>query len=492
MRTRSLQILGATMAVAFVAWVGIWKLGRIVPATPSPAGSTMRQTSSPARVTLRQIDGGRHYYASISPASSWMDEHILLGGWLEQPFTITDVKYDVSMGNNVYWNLAGNPEDTKDCGGVQPCRVDFNVIRDVGMHAVAPDVTGESGSETVAYQGSDEPDMQFGTGDSSWNRAAVGSRIYCDPPAARCGYSVARYFYTGNPSSKGTTGYPTGIKPVNQGFGKGVLFWEKSSEAEQFLRYSDTLSADSYWMTDPDLNLPSQGACALLAFDSPECGSYQGRGLSAGQRALPANYAYNVATLERLSRHSKPVLADIETGCPSIRGGCTNPVASTAAAWHALIAGARGIIWFQHNFRGPCEDFKTFYDGSDPSSGMFNCRQTSGVTLHDVVEGVSAFNHRVARLNSVLLSPFADNYVSVGSADVSVMAKRSSGGFYVFAAAGKPAMPPRVNTAVRFKVANNYTGPVAVVDEKRVLHAVDGVFTDKFANEDTVHIYRIG
>jgi hypothetical protein len=444
------------------------------------------------RVTLRQIDGGPHYYAHISPKSAWLDQHILLGAWLEQPLDAADVHYDVAMGNNIYWNLASNPLDTKDCGGVNPCRVNFNVIRAAGMHASAPDVTSESGSETVAYEGTDEPDMQFGPGASGWNPKGPYNESACIPSGSQCGYTVARYYYTGKPTAYGPTGYPSGRKPITQGYGKGVLFWENDNQAGTFLKYSDTLSADSYWMTDPDLDVPSQGGCALLPNSPTACGNHAGAGLTTAQRALPANYAYNVTRLDSLSDRSKPVTVDIEIGCPGSNGKCTYPAATKAAAWHALIAGARGIIWFQHNFSGRCVDFNTFYDGSNRSSPEYNCRQTPGVTLHDVVENVSSFNHEVASLNAVLLAPFAENYVSVGGADVSVMAKYSSGRFYVFAASGKPADPPANNQYVRFKLAGNYTGPITVIDEHRVLRAINGVFTDKFVNEDSVHIYKIG
>ena len=109
-----------------------------------------------------------------------------------------------------------------------------------------------------------------------------------------------------------------------------------------------------------------------------------------------------------------------------------------------------------------------------------------------MVQNITAINHEIASLNSVLLAPFAENYVSVGNADVSVMAKYSKGSFYIFAASGKPATPPPSNQSVTVKVAGNYTGKVTVVGEGRTLEAVNGVFTDKFVNEDSVHIYRIG
>lgn len=463
------------------------------PSAPSPSptsGTAPPSGGLPKGVVLRGIDGGSHYYAQISQGSAWMDQHMLLGAWEEQPLTGAEVHYDVAMGNNIYWNLAGNPHDTKDCGG--PCRVDYNVIRAAGMHVSAPDVTSESGSETVAYEGTDEPDMNFGPGWNGWNPKGSYDPSSCIPGGSQCGYTVAKFFYTGQPANDGSPGYPIGRKPITQGYGKGVLFWDTDAQAETFLKYDDTLSADSYWMTDPDLDVPSQGACALLPKNSKECGKGAGPGLTTAERALPANYAYDVSRLEALSGNSKPITVDVETGCPGSRYICTDPAAAKAAAWHAIIAGARGIIWFQHNFSGPCVDFNTFYDGSNPSSPMYNCRQTPSVALHDVVANVSAFNHEVASLNAVLLSPFAQNYVTAGEADVSVMAKYSGGTFYVFAASGKPASPPPSNQSVQFRLANNYTGPVTVIDEHRVLQAVNGVFTDTFADMDSVHIYKIG
>jgi hypothetical protein len=500
MRRRAVIAITACAAIAVAIMAAQSSLGRNKEGINSADSGKARVDSPslpflpgfPRGVTLRQIDGGPRYYANISPRSAWMDRHVLLGAWDEQPLNAADVKDDVKIGDNVYWNLAGDPLDTKDCGGVLPCRVNFDVIRAEGMHASAPDTTSKSGAETVAYEGGDEVDMKYGPGASGWNPHGPESTRGCIPSGSQCGYTVAQFYYSGNPAKYGATGYPARRQAVIQGYGKGVLFWESDSQAKPFMKYSDTLSADSYWMTDADLDVPSQGGCALLPQSATACGHYSGHGLTTAQRALPANYGYNVTRLEGLSGRSKPVTVDIETGCPTSDGECTTPAATQAAAWHALIAGARGIIWFQHNFSGPCVDFNTFYDGSKPTSPMYRCQQTPGVTLHDVVEGVSAFSHLVDTLNAVLLAPFAQNYVSVGNADISAMAKYYKGIFYIFAASGKPADPPGNNLTVRFKLAGEYTGPVSVVGEHRTLRAVDGVFTDKFANADSVHIYKIG
>ena len=168
---------------------------------------------------LQDPDGGPNYYAKISPGSTWMDHHILLGAWEEQPLSVKEVKYDVAMGNNIYWNLAGNPLDTKDCGG-SPCRVNYNVIRAGGMHASAPDVTSKTGSETVAFEGSDEADQDYGAGFNGWSpRSTNYNQNDCIPSGSACGYTVAKFFDTGRPSSYGSPGYPVGKKPITQGYG---------------------------------------------------------------------------------------------------------------------------------------------------------------------------------------------------------------------------------------------------------------------------------
>jgi len=491
MRLRSVLVSVGVIAVA-AGVTGVALSQSDSPAagdTVTPTAVVKPDTGLPAGVTLQQIAGGPNYYGKVSTGSAWMDRHILLGAWDEQPLTLQDVKMDVKMGNNIYWNLVGNPL-VNGCGG--PCRANFNVIRAGGMHASAPDTTAQSGWETVAYEGSDEADMQYGPGSNAWNpKVTIPNEAACVPVNTACGYTVANFFYTGKPTSDGPAGYPAGKKAITQGYGKGILFWETNAQAEQFLKYSDTLSADSYWMTDPALKVASQGACAIMPKTSTECLK---TGLSTAQSALPANYAWNVIRFEQLEQPlhmSKPIVVDVETGCPGSNNECVTPAISRAAAWHALIAGARGIIWFQHNFGGKCIDFRTFYDGSYPNSKLYNCQQTPGVTLHDVVENISAFNHEVGSLNSVLLSPFAEHYVSVGKSDVAVMAKHANGKFYVFAASGNVAKPPTNDMKVTFHLAGAYTGPVTVIDEHRTLYAVHGVFTDTFLNAESVHVYEI-
>jgi hypothetical protein len=289
--------------------------------------------------------------------------------------------------------------------------------------------------------------------------------------------------------------YPSNGTEISQGMGYGVLFYDSPSQAAQFLKYSDILSADSYWITSTNLNLPIYGGCKLFPPSSPQCNNGNGAGLTQAQTHLPANYEFNVTELENeqaLNGSSKPVVVDVETGCPNGSDPCSTPPQTTAAAWHAIIAGARGIIWFQHDFGGPCQTYSSFYNGSNPSDPLYNCQQTPGVTLHNVVQAVTAFDHEIAHFNSALLSPTATNYVTSTIGDVSTLAKADgSGGWIVFAGSGKPATPPAANQSVTFTLNDAYSGPVTVYGESRTVQATNGVFRDSFADADTVHVYQI-
>jgi hypothetical protein len=431
----------------------------------------------PPGVTLSQIDGGPTYFSEFNSNSAWLNNQILVGGWEEQPQNSTEVGYDVAMGNNIYWNLSGGS-------------VDYDVIRAGGMHIFAPSSNSNTGSETVGWQGTDEPDLNFGPGSNGWLNNGTYNQTACVPSGSQCGYTVAKFFYTGVPSSDGSPGYPIDGRAIYQGFGKGVLQFESSSQAQVFLNYSDILGADEYWFSDTNAYGSSWGACQA-APNSTACTS--GKGFTAAQAQLAANYEANVTRLrsvQTLNGVSKPIVADIETGCPFTNGNCVTSAQFTAAAWHVLIAGARGIIWFQHNFSGPCQDYRTFQDGSNPSSSMYNCQIVPGETLHDLAQAVTAFNNKVAGLNSALLSPSAQGYVTA-TGTVSVMAKFYDNNFYVFAGSGQPGTPPSENQSVTFTLAGSPNTTATVVNEDRTINVVEGQFTDTFADANAVHIYQI-
>ena len=81
--------------------------------------------------------------------------------------------------------------------------------------------------------------------------------------------------------------------------------------------------------------------------------------------------------------------------------------------------------------------------------------------------------------------------MSVRHADVSYMAKYVNGTFYIFAASGKPGMPPPDNQRVSFSITGANDCSVSVLNEDRRIPVVNGRFSDVFRNDTSVHVYRV-
>jgi hypothetical protein len=442
--------------------------------------------------TLSYFSGQNADGVQFNSNSGWLNNQILIGVWEEQPQSATQVGYDVAMGNNLYVHLGGTPGGGASGGYT----VDYNVIRAGGMHVIAPTHDSNTGSETVGYLGTDEPDLNWGQGSGPW---ALGKGC---TTTTYCGYTAVQYLYTGSaPGGSGTLPYPIDGRVIWDGDGKSVLQFESGpgsgfTQAAPFLKYSDINAADNYWLTDPNDTGSFWGACQAFWNNpsAPPCANGSGPGLTSAQAALPANYETNVTLLRHIQQvnnlGSKPIFGIVETGCPFSNGNCVTSAQFTAAAWHELIAGARGIVWFQHNFSGPCVDFVTFYDGSNPSSSKYNCVITGNETLATLVQAVKNVDSQINALSSVLLSPSAEGYVTA-TGTVSTMAKFYNGNFYIFAGSGQPGTPPSANQSVTFSIAGAPTTTATVVYEGRTINVVNGQFSDTFADANAVHIYQI-
>ena len=93
-------------------------------------------------------------------------------------------------------------------------------------------------------------------------------------------------------------------------------------------------------------------------------------------------------------RGSKPIWNFVEVGHPFTENDAPTIQAAAirAAVWHSLIAGARGILYFNHNFGGPCQSQHVL-------------RDSCGAAVRPTVKAV---NEQIKRLAPVLNAPFAD------------------------------------------------------------------------------------
>jgi len=259
-------------------------------------------------------------------------------------------------------------------------------------------------------------------------------------------------------------GLPTDGRLRYNNFGKGVMFWNTDAQAARYVNAVDLPSNDIYWFTDPHVCGATEGGAMFTGGT---------RSLTEAECRRASNYGYVVDRMRSLvtPARSKPVWAFVEVGHPFTENTAPTIQAAEvrAAVWHSLIAGARGVIYFNHNFGGSCQSQHVL-------------RDSCGAAVRPTVKAV---NEQVKRLAPVLNAPFADGLVFHDPA-VRTMAKYQGGRFYVFAASNEPGA-----RGATFDVPCMGDATVTVLDEGRTIPLTGGRFSDSFADGNAVHAYRI-
>lgn len=350
------------------------------------------------------------------PAGSAFDERDFfpLGVWLESVTEPVELTTDQQAGLNTYVGLTANSDLALATSGGAPVILQQNewLTRRV---------------DPAAWLLDDEPDMRL------------------DPAAG-----VAHLTQVSSQLPEGAVRYTN--------FGKGVAFWNTPEQAARYVNsLLDFVSVDTYWFTDQNICAPSEG------------GGWYG-GVQLTDCHVAYRYGDTVRHVRRLDARDGvriPVWNMVETGHPFSENDWPSiqPAQIRSAVWHSLIAGAQGIVYFNHSFGGPC-----------PSQHVL--REPCYAEQRAVV---TALNAQITRLASVLNQPTLRGFVR--ARQVRTLVKQDSQGWYVFAASDGTA------GRVTFAVAGG--DRAEVVDENRTLPVVDGVFTDTFAESDAVHIYRI-
>jgi hypothetical protein len=344
------------------------------------------------------------------------------------------VALDRSFGLNLYVGLAH--EDVADLDAVEAGGMDLLVQAD--------EWSGDPRADHPAVDGwlvHDEADLTYGPGGDRWTGASGWNTcVPAQDDGGRCGYTVMQRMADRVPAGA--------LRYAN--YGLGVLHLESDDEAAVFVNggFQDVVSADDYAFTRPDVPAADRSGAAY------------------------GEVVDRLRELDGLDGRRQPVWAVVETGHPFTEDEAPTITAPQvrSAVWHSLIAGARGVVYFDHSFGGPCPTAGVLRERCDPAMGP----------------AVADLNAQVAALAPVLNAPFADGFVTAdGSVDV--MAKRGpDGAWYVFAAADTGGGD---GAEVTFRVAAGTT--VAVVGESRDLPVDGGRFVDTFADADAVHVYRI-
>lgn len=311
--------------------------------------------------------------------------------WFESVLEVGNIESDRDAGLNTYLQLT---EDS-----------DLQLIKQHGMRAVAsPRAGGRPLADGILLP--DEVDMWAGAGRNAWTGAQFWAAESCEPAGSGCGYTVLDTFLREHVST------PT----LRYGqFGKGVAFWQSKEQASVFVNeYSDVVSADTYWMTDPNI-----------------CGRWEG-GLLLGvdhqvaddECRRPSNYGETVRKVKSLvsPAGSKPVWVFVEIGSPfwGAEALVMPPESIRKAVWSGLANGANGVAYFNHSFGGACQSHHLL-------------RDRCGSDARTAVKGV---NSEIARFAPILNGESVSGYVRVASGDADVLVKRAAGRLYVIVAPG--------------------------------------------------------
>jgi hypothetical protein len=389
----------------------------------SRAASALRS----AAISLEPVDGGVGYYGRFSHPLPSNADYFPIGAWF-RPAEAAQIPRYTDFGMNLFVGVE-YPEGANEAA-----------IRQAGMRTLI--YIGERtrfndlGGEVAGWLIDDEADMQQGPG---------GDTVNCTGG----GYDTMRQANASTPSD-GRARYAN--------YGKGVGWWETDAQASCFVNeFQDLQSIDAYWMTDPNEKPPAKQAGTQRAYK-------------------PWSYGWSVDRMRALDARDgerKPIWNFVETGWPwgetEAQGGRRIlPAEARAAVWHSIIAGARGIIYFDHHFNGPC----------DESVIRAQC-------YHDTHAALKATNHQIKGLAPVLNSPSVRSGWTA-NAPIRAMVKWHGGHFYVFAGSRKNAAStgtwslPCVGDATAVRLGES--GSVRVTG---------GSFDDHFADGNAIHIYRI-
>jgi hypothetical protein len=395
------------------------------------------QDPLPKGVSVQEADGGRDFYTRFSPSLPSGEGFFPVGIWFESVLQVSDIDQDRAAGINTYVQLTENS--------------DLSLIQAGGLHALPSSMSPLASG----YLLSDEVDMWAGGGSNKWTGKSQGEGVICDPPDSGCGFTVQEAMAGKLP--------PNALTYAN--YGKGVTFYLKNPEAAQFVNsYQDVVSADNYWFTDPYI-------CSLVEGGAVFAG---GRDLTDGECRIAAHYGWTVDRVRSLVQPagSKPVWAFVELGHPFSEPGSLTITAPQirAAVWSSIIHGARGLVYFNHNFGGEC-------------LSQHVLRDECGALVRPTV---TAVNQQLQRLAPVLNSPSINGLVSTDSNGVDVSVKAYGGQFYVLAAANREA-----NQTVKFSFACGAASTAEVLDEGRSVNVSANSFSDTFADSNAVHIYRL-
>jgi hypothetical protein len=387
-------------------------------------------------------EGGPSHYAQYPSMknTSFTDPNFFpTAVWYESVLSQGDVDKDKQAGLNLYVELVDAPQTA-------------DLLRKNGMYAFSGGLPN-GGSETVASLLTDEADMFYGAGWDKWSgREGWNTCIPIQDQGGKCGYTLMQQFVDKAPKNG---------NPLYANYGKGVMLWESDAEASVFVnQFQQIVSNDLYFYTDTNI-----------------CGgeSQTWLGIPTNQCRRAANYGFTMDKMRRLDAMDgklQPIYAFVEDGHPA--GESTSPTITgdqmAGAVFNSLIHEARGVIYFNHSFGGPCQSQHVLRD-----CGLTTIRPK-------VIET----NSRIKQLAPILNS---QSYQYSFNPNLETMLKEYNGNYYIFAMQKRSA---QTSGTFNFTLPSGMTASkVEAMFENRTVPVSGNSFSDNFAAEYSYHVYKV-
>lgn len=180
----------------------------------------------------------------------------------------------------------------------------------------------------------------------------------------------------------------------------------------------------------------------------------------------PSNYGRLIRRQRAYVEWEKPVWSFHELVNPT--GGAVDPADFRAGLWSAIIAGARGVVYFTHNYigAGMANSF------NDP---LFAAVNTEALNFYATVQEYA----------EILNSPDVRGLID-GPNTIDVLVKWNNGNPLIMTAENQFGTGEATFTTVGITDRT-----ITVIGEDRTLDLVDGIFTDTFATQNAAHVYQL-
>jgi len=180
---------------------------------------------------------------------------------------------------------------------------------------------------------------------------------------------------------------------------------------------------------------------------------------------------FGVDRLRKWVNDEKPVWCCIETTCISNPQSALTPREVRSEVWMAIIHGAKGIIYFAHQFKP-------------------NFIEAGLLAKPEMAKGIAEINAQVKELAPAINSASVEGEVSVESANkdvpIDILVRRRGDELYVFAVAMRPG-----RTQAKFSGSKlSRSGSAEVLGEARRVQVEKGLWNDRFRDYE-VHLYRL-